>query len=200
MGTEQGRPRFDPERRQRILEAAADLIAERGLHAVRVSDIATRIGTTNGTVHYYFPTKDDVLDSAMTWAVERAVERQGADLRAIDGAYDRLVRLTDLQLPTSAQVVQEWSIWLQYWTEASLSAALRPAHADYYSRWQAMVQAIVERGQRRAEFRDVDPNMFTEQFSCLFNGAGTQVLAGTMSPERMREVVIGFIDTNLVTP
>lgn len=200
MGSEPARARFDPERRQRILEAAADLIAERGLHAVRVSDIAKRISTTNGTVHYYFPTKDDVLDSAMTWAVERAVERQGADLRAIDSAYDRLVRLTDLQLPTTTQVVQEWSIWLQYWNEASLSATLRPAHAEYYGRWRTMVLAIVERGQRRGEFRGTDAATFTDQFSCLFNGAGTQVLAGSLSPERMREIVIGFIDTNLVSP
>ena len=47
-----------------ILDAAAGLIAERGYHAVRVADIAAVAGTSTGTVHYYFPGKDDVLTAA----------------------------------------------------------------------------------------------------------------------------------------
>ena len=193
-------PRFDKQRKERILEAAAHLIATRGVHSVRVSDIAERIGTTNGTVHYYFPSKDDVLTSAMEWAVETAFERQGADLRALPSAYDRLVRLTDLQLPTDGPVTEEWSIWLQSWTEASVRPELRASHAEYHERWRAMIHAIIERGQRQGEFRDVDSYLLTDQYATLVNGAGTQVLAGTMSVARMREVVVDFIDVAIRSP
>ncbi len=195
--TKAAAPRFDKQRREHILEAAAHLIAERGLHSVRVSDIAKAIGTTSGTVHYYFPAKDDVLDSAINWAVEAAFTRQGADLRSLASARDRLLRLTELQLPTTPQVREEWSIWLQYWTEASLHPSLRETHAVHFERWHATVRSIVERGQRQGEFGDLDAGLFTDQFSALVNGAGTQVLAGTMTVERMREVVTGFIDAML---
>jgi len=190
-------PRFDKQRRERILEAAAHLIATRGIHSVRVSDIAERIGTTNGTVHYYFPSKDDVLTSAMEWAVETAFERQGGDLRALTSGYDRLVRLTDLQLPASEQVIEEWSIWLQSWTEASFRPELRVTHGDYHGRWRAMVRSIIERGQRQGEFRMEDPDLLTDQYATLVNGAGTQVLAGTMTASRMREVVLSFVDSSI---
>lgn len=191
-------PRFDKQRREHILEAAAHLIATRGLYAVRVSDIAAMIGTTNGTVHYYFPSKDDVLASAMDWAVEAAFTRQGADLRALDRARDRLVRLTELQLPTDQQVTEEWSIWLQSWTEAAVRPEVRDSHRQFHDRWRSMIRSIIERGQRQGEFRDGDVDLLTDQFSVLVNGSGTQVLAGTMTADRMREVVVDFIDTSLV--
>ena len=31
------------------------------------------------------------------------------------------------------------------------------------------------------------------------NGSGTQVLAGTMTTERMREVIVDFVDTSLAS-
>jgi AcrR family transcriptional regulator len=198
MTADPATPRFDKHRRERILEAAAHLIATRGLHAVRVSDIAEMIGTTNGTVHYYFPAKDDVLTSAMDWAVEAAISRQGSDLRALDSARERLVRLTELQLPTDQQVTEEWSIWLQSWTEAAIRPELRESHRHFHDRWRSMIRSIIERGQRQGEFRPGDPDVMTDQYSALVNGSGTQVLAGTMTADGMRTVVIDFIDAGLM--
>jgi AcrR family transcriptional regulator len=197
MTTPAASPRFDKQRREHILQAAAHLIATRGLHAVRVSDIAKQIGTTNGTVHYYFPAKDDVLTSAMDWAVEAAFARQGEDLRALDSARDRLMRLTELQLPANPQVTEEWSIWLQSWTEAAVRPEVRTTHQQFHDRWRTMIRSIIERGQRQGEFRDGDVDLLTDQFSVMVNGSGTQVLAGTMTADRMHEIVIDFIDTCL---
>src|SRR4029077_3274674 len=63
-------------RRAAILDAAAQLIAERGYHSVRVSDIASLVGISTGAVHYYFPTKGDVLTAALRHVVDRTLERQ----------------------------------------------------------------------------------------------------------------------------
>jgi hypothetical protein len=60
-----------------------------------------------------------------------------------------------------------------------------------------MIRSIIERGQRQGEFRDGDVDLLTDQFSVMVNGSGTQVLAGTMTADRMHEVVIDFIDTCL---
>ena len=56
----------DDRRRREILEATWQLIADRGYHAVRVADIASVCGTSTGTIHYYFPGKQDVL---LSWQV-----------------------------------------------------------------------------------------------------------------------------------
>lgn len=50
--------------RERILEAASWLFAERGYASVTIDDIADRIGATKGIVYYYFRSKADILYQA----------------------------------------------------------------------------------------------------------------------------------------
>lgn len=46
-----------------ILNAAAQLMAERGSDAMRMSEIAERAGITKGTIYLYFTNKAEVLRS-----------------------------------------------------------------------------------------------------------------------------------------
>ena len=63
------------ERREAILAAACRAILRRGFHATRIADIAREAGTSTGTVHYHFETKDDVLTAALKWANEQPYVR-----------------------------------------------------------------------------------------------------------------------------
>ena len=47
--------------RQKILNAAADLIVEEGLDAARISKIAKRAGLTDGALYRHFDNKEDLL-------------------------------------------------------------------------------------------------------------------------------------------
>ena len=51
-------------KRQAILDAAADLIASRGV-AVSTAAIAKRAGVSEGALFIYFPTKDDLLNQLL---------------------------------------------------------------------------------------------------------------------------------------
>ena len=53
--------RRDPDRRERILEAAADLVAERGYHEVGMTDIGAAAGITGSAIYRHFDGKSDVL-------------------------------------------------------------------------------------------------------------------------------------------
>jgi AcrR family transcriptional regulator len=53
--------RRDPERRQRILTAAAELVAERGYHEVAMSDIGAAAGIVGSGVYRHFDGKSAVL-------------------------------------------------------------------------------------------------------------------------------------------
>jgi len=198
-----GTSRVDDGRKRSILEATWRLIAERGYHVVRVSDIAEVCGTSTGTVHYYFPGKQDVLVEALKYCVEQAFARQGGELKAIDDARERLIRLIDMQLPVVKDGVRdEWLIWLQFWTEAAIRPELRPIHNDFYARWVDTVVRIVRRGQRQGVFRDIDPEYAALRFTALTDGAAIKVLTGApgMTVERMRDMLVAFVDEELVRP
>jgi AcrR family transcriptional regulator len=197
VSTEKQGQRFDPDRKQRILEAAAHLIAERGVNSVRVADIAHRIGTTTGTVHYYFPFKDDVLNAAIEWAVEKAFLRQDEELKSHKSAKEKLINIVELQLPSDGQSKSEWSIWLQYWSEASIRAELQTEHKRLNSRWRSILVEIIEEGIKAGDFKNVDSKQYIDQFQALFNGLGIEVLVGASTVSHMRNTMNSYLKDSL---
>jgi AcrR family transcriptional regulator len=190
-------------RRTEFLEAAWRLISEHGYHAVRIADIARACGTSSGAVHYYFPTKQDVLNAALLHCVESAFERQSGELRSVDSAHERLLRLIDMQLPADGRVRDEWLVWLQFWAETALRPELRSIHNDFYARWREAVVRIVRRGQRQGQFRaDTDAEQLALGLTALTDGLAIQVLTGApgVTPERMRGVLLDFIERELLAP
>jgi AcrR family transcriptional regulator len=191
--------RNDENFREAVLQAASKLIAARGYHAVRVSDIARACGTSTGSVHYYFAGKGDVLTEALKYSVERAFERQSAELGAIDDARERLLHLIEMQLPSGDPVRGEWSIWLQFWAEAVVRPELRQPHNELYARWRETIVRIVRRGQRQGTFRDLDPDEVTRHLTALTDGAAIQVMTGSpgTSVARMRRLLTDYVDQHL---
>ena len=190
----------DEDRRAAILDATWRLIAERGYHAVRIADIAQVCGTSTGTVHYYFPGKHDVLTEALKHCVEHAFARQSAELRSISDAYQRLLKLIDMQLPKLGPVRDEWSVWLQFWAESAIRPELRPVHNEFYARWRDAVVRIIRRGLRQGVFRDVDADQVALRLTALTDGLAIQVLTGSpaVTVTVMRELLVDFARRELV--
>ena len=176
----------EEDRRRAILDAAVSVVVERGYAAARVSDIAKRAGTSTGTVHYYFPTKVDVLDAALQHASERSHQRHRAELVSLAEPREQMLRLIDLQIP-DADIADEWSIWLEFWNEARRRDELRERNHEIYTRWVSMIESIVRNGQRQGQFaQDVDPADFALRFAGLFDGLGIQVLLQQSLENRWR--------------
>jgi AcrR family transcriptional regulator len=52
--------------RQRILDVALELFAERGYAGTSVADIAKRLGITKAALYYHFAAKSDILEALVT--------------------------------------------------------------------------------------------------------------------------------------
>ncbi|GAA2259173.1 MULTISPECIES: TetR/AcrR family transcriptional regulator [Streptomyces] len=81
--------------RERLLQAAVELVSERGYDATTLGDIADRAGSARGLVSYYFPGKRQLVQSAvhrlMHRTLEEALEREP---RSEDGR-ERMARAID---------------------------------------------------------------------------------------------------------
>jgi AcrR family transcriptional regulator len=66
--------------RERLLQAAVELVGERGYESTTLADIADRAGSARGLVSYYFPGKRQLVQSAvhrlMHRTLEEALERE----------------------------------------------------------------------------------------------------------------------------
>ncbi|MGH8921006.1 MAG: TetR family transcriptional regulator C-terminal domain-containing protein, partial [Actinomycetes bacterium] len=195
-------PENDPaDPRTRLLNAAWRLIADRGYHSVRIADIASACNTSSAAVHYYVPTKADVLEAALSHCMEAAFARQSAELVVLESGRDRMLRLIEMQLP-GGQVRDEWSVWLQFWAESAVRPGLRAAHTAFYGGWRNAVERILERGRRQGLVRDIDVPMVALQLTALTDGLGIQVLteAPGVTAEIMRKALLDFVDREVFLP
>jgi AcrR family transcriptional regulator len=67
----------DPDRRDRILRAAAGLLAERGYHAVSMADIGGAAGIVGSGVYRHFESKSAVLLALLEEVMERLLRSVG---------------------------------------------------------------------------------------------------------------------------
>lgn len=193
------RPSVEAERREGALNATWELITEVGYGRVRVSDIAERVGASTGTIHYYFPTKEDLLDAAFRFAVEDAHRRSEHALAGLDDPWERFTALLDAHLPRGA-VKKEWLIWLQLWNEAAVRPSLRALNETYYGRWLDLVEDIVRDGQRRKVFRATNARDFVVRFLTMMDGLVIQLTMDSteVDLERLHELLLGFAREELL--
>ncbi|MEU4561701.1 TetR family transcriptional regulator [Actinoplanes sp. NPDC023936] len=77
-----GRSRRREDTRQRLFEAAVELIAEQGFSATTVDDIALRAGVAKGTVYYNFKSKTELFEELLRHGVGLLTDEFRA---AVDG-------------------------------------------------------------------------------------------------------------------
>ena len=65
--------------RERILEAACDLIAAEGIDDVRIARVAMRAGASTALVHHYFSTREELLEQALLHSFEQAGDERFAE-------------------------------------------------------------------------------------------------------------------------
>ncbi|WP_327137882.1 TetR/AcrR family transcriptional regulator [Streptomyces sp. NBC_01340] len=81
--------------RERLLQAAVELVNERGYEATTLGDIADRAGSARGLVSYYFPGKRQLLQSAVHRMMHRTLE-EGLEREPLtEDGRERLARAID---------------------------------------------------------------------------------------------------------
>ena len=76
-----GRPRSE-KAHSAILEAAAELLLQRGLGAVSMDEVAERAGVSKATIYRWWPSKETLaLDALVAWAAASAPARDTGSLR-----------------------------------------------------------------------------------------------------------------------
>ncbi|MEU6551580.1 helix-turn-helix domain-containing protein [Streptomyces sp. NPDC046915] len=81
--------------RERLLQAAVELVGEHGYEATTLGDIADRAGSARGLVSYYFPGKRQLVQSAVHRLMHRTLEEALEREPRTDDGRERLARAID---------------------------------------------------------------------------------------------------------
>ena len=145
----------DPARKQRILSAAADLVARNGFHSVSMEDIGDAVGITASAIYRHYDSKtavlvamfDRVIDKLLSEGQQLAADPhgdpRGALIRLIEGQIDFVVddrdvaqvyfrEITNLPETDQRSLRRKQRLYLEEWVH--LLSELRPDLDDTAAR------------------------------------------------------------------
>jgi AcrR family transcriptional regulator len=165
--------------RRSLARSAYELIAEGGFEHLRTREVAARAGVNVATLHYYFPTKEDLVRAVM----ERLDQEFAAayDPAAGPESSSPLEELrTDLAdgLYQTRVSPQTWVVWFELVMRSLRDASVRAPVQEALAHWRAHIEAYLVAGVQQGIFRaDLDIQAASAGLVALINGSALQVLS-----------------------
>jgi TetR/AcrR family fatty acid metabolism transcriptional regulator len=168
------------EKYQRILDAAVEVIAERGYFNSPVSAIAKRAGVADGTVYLYFKSKDDVLRTAIDSTFGKFYAQVEEKFETLKNPREQLEYIAEVHL-ASHQVNRSMAVLMQ--TEMRQSAKFIAEFSHHHLvKYIQVVREVIRRGQQEGIFReDISDGVVAH---CMF-GAIDELLSSAVFTERV---------------
>lgn len=133
--------RFDPRRRERILDAAIEVIAEHGVAGTTHRLIARAADVPLGSLTYHFTGLDELLGQAFTRLAERLSRAYAAHfdgVRTLDGLVEAV---TDMVHGNVGADPGEWAVSYELYLAALRDPALRTVTEE----WMRTSRTVLER-------------------------------------------------------
>ncbi|NUR39107.1 MAG: TetR family transcriptional regulator [Streptomyces sp.] len=188
--------------RERILTAAMEMIADRGLEKLTMAALGRELGMSSGHLLYYFRSKDELLLQTLEWSEGRLGAERGRLLARVGPARERLDAYVDLYVPDGHRD-PHWTLWLEVWNRsqsAAVESAARDRQAAIEGAWHRDLVALLAEGVSRGEFRAVDPDRFAARLRALLDGFSIHVAIGLRGTDRAKILghVREFLDESLL--
>ncbi|MDI3299009.1 MAG: TetR/AcrR family transcriptional regulator [Bacillota bacterium] len=144
-------------RREEIIQVAAELFREKGYRNSTLAEVAARLGVTRPALYHYIRSKEELL----TEIYGRVMSRLLGQLEEILArGLDPVETLRAIIVGHVEFVIRNRAIVTVFFQEkGSLPEEQYRRIAGQKRRYDALVQAVVERGQRAGLLRPLDPKL-----------------------------------------
>ena len=171
------------EKRQRILDAALHVFAQKGFYNTKVSEIAREAGVADGTIYNYFKSKDDILillfEDRMDWILERLETELQGDVESQIRTY------ISLHLGI-AEIAPDLAEFITVELRQS-DKFLRDYANEKFVNYLRILTALIQRGQSEGVIRlDVDAKLTAR---AIF-GALDELLMTLTLEGKLRSIVV----------
>jgi TetR/AcrR family transcriptional repressor of nem operon len=179
----------------RIIDTARDLVQARGYNAFSYRDLSQLIGIKTSSIHYYFPTKGDLVEAI----VARYREKFNADLHHIETQSENPFHRLDLYLQMLCNHFAQRSLFCLCGMLATDAASLPPnARAQvkgFFLDNESWLAPVLEAGRRDGAFRFEGPS--EDRAALLFSAMqGAMLFAFTFEDEaRLRRAAAHLLDS-----
>ena len=110
---------MQPVRRQQLIDATIEVVAEVGLKSATISLIAKKAGMSSGIISHYFGGKQALIEATVRYLLSRLKLEQ-----SLSDPVDRLMKIVDLNFADIQQSLPSTKTWLSFWGESMHDADL----------------------------------------------------------------------------
>lgn len=184
------------QRRREILEATWRVIAQKGIEAATIREIAREAGYSNGVLSHYFTNKEDILISAHKLAFQRVYDRASAandGVTGLEAVRRALYEAMPLDEERHIEAILDVSFWAQALTNERLNAVRRDSLIEGRVWWIDMLQSGRERGEIVSS---ISNDVLCDEIQALIDGVSVAAVMypDDMIPARQKAMVDAFLD------
>lgn len=170
------------DRRQQILEAAAQVFAARGYSQATGDEIAETAGVSKGTLYNYFESKQDIFTQLFLASVAEDEAVIDEVIARSASAREKLEAIIGRWFEQFSRYNELGRLVLEFWSTAAAEAeggTFTRALQDMYGRYRERMTKIFEQGEASGEFELVyGPGMAAAVVLALFDGLGLHSMMG----------------------
>ncbi|MBN1138174.1 MAG: TetR/AcrR family transcriptional regulator [Anaerolineae bacterium] len=170
------REQLRTERRRQIVKAALAVFAEKGFNAANVSDVAARAGVSQGTIYWYFESKEDLLTQALRTFFDDFGQGTTSALAQCPTATDKLRALGRAMVDFAEEAEGLFTLFLEYWASSPRRAEAGRLWTGVLVEYKDLVVGIVEQGVASGEFKPVDADSLVWAMMAAYDGLAAYVM------------------------
>ena len=147
MAEERRQYRREPQERRReaLITAALDLMAEGGPKAATVRAIAERAGITAGLIRHYFQSKDDLTRAAYAAVMDRMTAESIAALATVaDDPAARIAAFVGASLRPPVMDGERVRLWAGFLHHVRKDPAMHAVHEGTYLGYRDRLQGLIQ--------------------------------------------------------
>ncbi|MFB6622979.1 TetR/AcrR family transcriptional regulator [Streptomyces sp. NPDC056374] len=186
-------------RSTQILEAAARVIARRGVRGLRVEELAAEAGVSTGLIYYHFKDRTGILRHTLEFINDRAeryTTERDPDAEPLS-AREELDEVLLLELQDTPEVRENSSAWGELRASAVFDPVLREDLARATLTWTQEVAALL--GQVRPMAPAAALASAAERLTALLEGLSMRWLSGGIGIDHARTLLREAVDVELAS-
>lgn len=134
-------------RRQQIIKAAFEAVADKGYEAVTLQDIAEYADVSKGVSNYYFKNKEDVLAHTLIQITKRIYEKESAAVEKENTAEGKLNAYLNTVFVGPNENDQFYKVYLDFLAQATRNERYREINTRFYQNCLSISEKIINQGQ-----------------------------------------------------
>nr|WP_236655904.1 TetR/AcrR family transcriptional regulator [Streptacidiphilus jiangxiensis] len=185
------------DRRTMLLEAAARVIARRGVRGLRVEELAAEAGVSTALIYYHFKNRMGILRATLEFINDRADRYTGErdpDAPPLDARGELLETLL-LEFQDDLEVRENSTAWGELRACAVFEPDLQEDVAKSTLVWVQDVAELL--GHVHPQAGAAALAMSAERLTALVEGLSSRWLSGSLPLRHARDLVVGAVDAEL---